>query len=152
MLTVGEGSRLTAAVKWSRSLEGKWRVKWKSELLLINNFSSCANKRRRVELEWESVRQRRRGRVYCGYTSVLTLFVGWRAMKKWLLASLILTADKCWTMGRVQELKWNWYSAHINFLCGWLVMARRFCWVVSDIFECGTAGTFDCCWLELLVE
>ena len=31
-------------------------------------------------------------------------FICWlRAMKRRLLASLLATADKCWTMGRVQE-------------------------------------------------
>ena len=132
-MTVGEESRLTAAVKWSRSIEGKWRVEWNLELLLINNFSSCTDNRRRVGLEWESVRQRKRGVVHCGYASALALFVGWRAIKRRLLASLIWTTDKCWSIGR--QIPDN----------GATLCQGRICWIVSGIFECGTAETLDCC-------
>ena len=38
------------------------------------------------------MRQRKRGVVHCDYASVLSLFVGWRTLKKRLLASLVATA------------------------------------------------------------
>ena len=112
-------------------------------------------KRGRVELEWESVRQRRRGRAHCDYASVWSLFVGCWLWRRgcWLLCWLLRIW--CWTKGRVEEKRQNQCISCINFLCGLFVAARRNCWAVSSMLDCvqqGISVVAGCsCWLSCSV-
>ena len=152
---VGEGSMLMtngrqlhfAVVKWS--INGKWRMKWKVGLQLIRKFSCDATKRKEVGKEVrECAAEKKRASALRLCFSVE--FICWlRASKRRLLASLLVTAGKCWTKGRVHRNWWNWFISCINFLHDSFVAARRFCWVVSSIVWLWTAGTFG--WLFVVV-
>ena len=137
------------AVKWSRSKNGEWRMKWKVGRLLINKFSCDSNGKKRSGKEMrECAAEKER-------CSALRLcfsveFVCWlRALKERLLASLVATTGKCWSSGRVERNWWNWFISCVNFLHDLLVAARRICWVVSGIFECRQQGLLVCCLLSL---